>query len=144
MNMSFVASVDGVIEAGSRWCRLVSESEWGDWEKLVSDGFTSRHANGKVESKSSCLANFRLHPRTLEMGEATVRQLGTIGVLSYLQKQNIRPRSDSPPIVADTDVVQVWEWTEGRWILSAHWHRMAWLDSRPLETHYRFAAGQIL
>jgi hypothetical protein len=143
MSMSNVAAADEVIEAGSRWCRLVSASEWAELEALVTDEFTSRHANGKVESKSAWLENLRLHPRTLEMGEATVRQFGSVAVLSYPQKQTI-PRPGSPPIIAETDVVQVWVKTEETWILAAHWHRMAWLDSRPLETYYRFAPGQII
>ncbi len=143
MNMSDDTAADEVIEAGDRWCRLVSASEWDELEALVTDDFTSRHANGKVESKSAWLENFRLHPRTLEMGDATVRQLGPVAVLSYLQKQNIS-RPDSPPILAETDVVQVWTRTDEKWILSAHWHRMAWLNLRPLETYYRFAPGQII
>jgi Domain of unknown function (DUF4440) len=143
MSMSNVPTADEVIEAGNRWCRLVSASEWAELEALVTDDFTSRHANGKVESKSAWLENLRLHPRTLTMGEATVQQFGSIAVLSYPQKQNI-PRPDAPPIIANTDVYQVWVRTEEKWSLAGHWHRIAWPDSRPLETHYRFAPGQII
>jgi hypothetical protein len=143
MSVSNDANADEVIEAGDRWCRLVSESKWDELEALVTDEFTSRHANGKVESKSAFLENLRLHPRTLEMGVATVRQFGPIAVLSYLQKQNI-PRPGSPPILAETDVVQVWKRTGEKWVVAAHWHRMAWPGARPLETHYRFAPGQII
>ena len=144
MNMSIVESADEVIEAGHRWCRLVGAAEWAEWESLVTEEFTSRHANGKVESKSSCLQNFRLHPRTLEMNEPTVQPFGSVAVLRYLQKQNIRPRPDVPLIIAETDVVQVWVKSENRWLCSAHWHRMAWDDSRSLATRHRFAPGQIL
>ena len=143
MSLSGGAVADEVIEAGDRWCRLVSECAWVELEALVTEDFTSRHANGKVESKSAWLENLRLHPRTLEMGEATVRQFGSIAVLSYPQRQNI-PRPDAAPIIADTDVVQVWMRTAKKWILAGHWHRMAWPDLRPLETHYRFAPGQII
>jgi hypothetical protein len=143
MSMSNVVAADDVIAAGNRWCQLVSGSEWAELDALVTDDFTSRHANGKVESKSAFLENLRLHPRTLEMGEPTVRQFRSTAVLSYLQKQNI-PRPDAPPILAETDVVQVWVRTGEQWLVAGHWHRMAWPGARPLETHYRFAPGQII
>jgi hypothetical protein len=141
--MADVLTADEVIEAGDRWCRLVSDSAWGELGALVTDDFTSRHANGKVESKSSWLENLRLHPRTLVMGEPTVRLFGSVAVLSYLQQQNI-PRPGGPAILAETDVVQVWTKTAGTLILAAHWHRMAWPGARPIETYYRFAPGQII
>jgi hypothetical protein len=131
------ASPDEVVAAGELWCRLVSDSESGQLEDLVTDDFTCRRADGTIEARSEWLEGLTANPRKSDMTEPTVWLFGSVAVLTFLQRQTIscsftylqehgvamEPGVNSPDeltMLADLESLQVWNTGGDQLTLASH------------------------
>ena len=121
---SSITAHDVVTTAGV-WCRMLNASNWPEVTDLLASDFTCRQADGELLSKASWIAAMRQTRRSIQMADPSVRVFGKVAVLLCRHRVVITQQGPQP-LVADLEVLQIWQRNNQAIELSAHEDWFGW------------------
>lgn len=110
-----------LLDAENRRGDALVARDFATLRALISPDISHTHTRGVTDDFAGY---FRFVEEKIDFLECTrgtldIRLFGTVAVMSGPMHNIVRPRGSDAPVRTDAQVLQVWEWRAGRWIMVA-------------------------
>jgi hypothetical protein len=111
----------GVLYAEQSRCQALEKDDFGALEALISPRLTHTHTRGNTDNFESYFLYIREKIKFVECkrGPLSVRLVGQIAIMTGPMQNIVSFRGASETVTTSAQVLQVWEWRAGRWMLLA-------------------------
>lgn len=114
-------NVDGVLDAERRRGEALVARDFAALRRIVAPDVRHTHTRGVTDDFDSY---FRFVENELAFlaasrGKLDVRLIGDVAVMQGTMKNLVLPRGRSQPLETAAQVLQVWQWRDGRWQMIA-------------------------
>jgi len=111
----------GVLHAEQSRCQALEKDDFDALEALISPQVTHTHTRGNTDDFESYFFYIKEKIKFVECkrGPLSVRLVGQIAIMTGAMQNIVRFRGESETITTSAQVLQLWEWRAGRWMLLA-------------------------
>jgi hypothetical protein len=111
----------GVLNAERSRCQALEKDDFDALEALISPQVTHTHTRGNTDDFESYFSYIKEKIKFVECkrGPLSVRLVGQVAIMTGTMQNIVRFRGESEAIATSAQVLQLWEWRAGRWILLA-------------------------
>jgi hypothetical protein len=114
-------STESVIEAEHRRGAALVERDFATLRRMIAKDLTHTHTRGATDDFDSYFhfIEHKIDFLQCTRGELKVRMLGNVAIMSGLMHNLVRLRDKETATSTNAQVLQVWEWRSGEWVMLA-------------------------